>query len=230
MTTVYQAYFIGLLVNPGFEKSITTLKDLIQSGIEYGYPVEMDIFTFSDPLYKIITKNRKICKSAYTCLQRVIERNDFATIFDGCRIEYFKTRLLFHNIHVQVCTLGEDITFYMGSMYMAKGNPLLHTFNEIITRTFEAGLLKKWMNDFMSSPRSDDHPIDDDDTNFSDFATNKLNTNYSTISLIYLQVVFYVLLIGHIISTFVFLVEVLYYRACTTAATSTTLYRAQRNH
>jgi hypothetical protein len=52
MTTVYQAYFIGLLVNPGFEKSITTLNNRIQSGIEYGYPVEMDIFTFSDPLYK----------------------------------------------------------------------------------------------------------------------------------------------------------------------------------
>jgi hypothetical protein len=34
MTTVYQAYVIGLLVNPGFEKRITTLNDLIQSGIE----------------------------------------------------------------------------------------------------------------------------------------------------------------------------------------------------
>jgi hypothetical protein len=113
---------------------------------------------------------------------------------------------------------------------MAKGNPLRHRYNEIITRTFEAGLIEKWLNDFMSSLRLDDHPIDDDDTKYSDFATNVLNTNYSPIALHCLQVVFYVLLIGHIISTFAFLVEVLYYRACTTAATSTTLYRAQRNH
>jgi hypothetical protein len=230
MTTVYQAYFIGLLVNPGFEKSITTLNDLIQSGIEYGYPVEMDILTFSDPLYKSITRNRIICKSAYKCLQRVLERKDFATIFDNCRAEYFRTRLLFHNIHVQVCTLQEDIIFFMASMYMAKGNPLLYKFNEIITRTFEAGLNKKWLNDFMSSPRLDDHPIDDDDINFSDFATNELNTYYSTFSLIHLQVVFYILLIGHIISIFVCLVEVLYYTACITAAASTALYRAQRDH
>ena len=230
MTTVYQAYFIGLLVNPGFEKSITTLNDLLKSGIEYGYPVEMDILTFSDPLYKIITKNRKICKSVYKCLQRVIERKDFATIFDNCRAKYFRTELLFHNIHVQVCTLEEDITFFMGSMYMAKGNPLLHRYNKIITRTFEAGLIEKRLNDFMSSPRLDDHPIDDEDTNFSDFATNELNTDYSTISLMHLQVVFYVLLIGQIINTFVFLVEVLYYRVCITAATSTALYRARRDH
>jgi len=230
MTSVYQAYFIGLLVNPGFEKSITNLNDLIQSGIEYGYPVEIDILTFPDPLYKIITKNRKICNSVYQCLQRVVERKDFATIFDSFREEYFRTRLLFHNIHVQVCTLQEDIIHFMASTYMSKGNPLLHKFNEIITRIFEAGLNKKWHNDFMSSPRLDDHPIDDDDTNFSDFATNELNTDYSTFSLKHLQVVFYVLLIGQIISTFVFLVEVLYYRACITAANNTALYRAQRDH
>jgi hypothetical protein len=89
----------------------------------------MDISKFSNSLYKTITKNRKICNSVYQCLQRVIERKDFATIFDSFRAEYFRSRLLFHNIHVQVCTLQEGITFFMVSLYMAKGNPLLHTFN-----------------------------------------------------------------------------------------------------
>jgi hypothetical protein len=113
---------------------------------------------------------------------------------------------------------------------MAKGNPLLHRFNEIITRMFEGGLFDNCWNDFMSSSRLDDHPIDDDDdTNFSDFATNELNTDSSTFSLIHLQVVFHILLIGQVFSIFIFLVEVLYYRACISAATSTTIYRAQRD-
>ena len=94
---------------------------------------------------------------------------------------------------------------------------------------FEAGLFKKWQNDFLYSPRLDDHPIDDDDTNFSDFTTNELNTDYSSFSLIQLRFVFEALLIGQIISIFVFLVEVLYYRACITAATSSTMYGAQRD-
>jgi hypothetical protein len=110
---------------------------------------------------------------------------------------------------------------------MAKGNPLLHTFNKIITRIFEAGLFEKWQNDFMSSSILDDHPIDDDDINFSDFTTNELNTYFSTVSLIHLQFVFYIHLIGQIINFFVLLVEVLYHRACIVAATSTTLHRAQ---
>jgi hypothetical protein len=101
---------------------------------------------------------------------------------------------------------------------------------------FEGGLFDNCWNDFMSNSRLDDHPIDDDDdddhddTNFSHFATNESNTDYSSFSLIHLQVVFHILLIGQIFSVFVFLLEVLYYRASITAATSTTLYRAQRDH
>ena len=57
--------------------------------------------------------------------------------------------------------------------------------------------------------------------NFSDFATNELNTDYSPFSRIHLRVVFEALLIGQVFNTLVFLVELLYYRACTNASTST---------
>jgi hypothetical protein len=231
MSNLYQGYIVGILVNPEFEKSITTINDLIQSGIEYGYLEVMDTFLFSDPAYNIITKNRKACNSGYKCLQRVVERKDFATIASNFGAEYFRSRLLFHNIHVQFCTLQEDVIIFRISLYMAKGNPLLHRLNEIITRIFEAGLFEKWQDDFISSPRLDDHPIDDDeDTKFSDFTTKELHTDFSPFSIIQLQVVFYTLLLGQIINTLVLLVEVLYYRACIPAATSTELYRAQRDN
>jgi hypothetical protein len=93
---------------------------------------------------------------------------------------------------VPVCTLQEDVIMVKLPMYIARRYPFLHRFNEIIARMFEAGLFEKWENDFMSSSRLDYHPIDDDDTNFSDFATNELNNDYSTFSLIHLQVVFHI--------------------------------------
>jgi hypothetical protein len=68
MPNVYQVFFIVLLVNPGFEESVTILNDLIQSGIDYGYPVEMDPLPFSDPLYIIFKTNRTIYESFYKCL------------------------------------------------------------------------------------------------------------------------------------------------------------------
>jgi hypothetical protein len=217
MTTVYQAYFIGHLVNPGFEKRITTLNELMQCGIQYGYNDHMDVFIFSDPVYEIIRTNRKTCKSRYKCLQRVIERKDFATIFDSFHAEYFRTGLLFHNIYVPLSTLQEVIITFRVPMYMAKGDPLLYRFNQIITGMFEAGLFENWVNNFMSGSRLGVHLIDDDDTNFADFVTKELNPSYTIFSLDQLKVVFYILQIGQIFSTLVFLVEVLYHRACTTA-------------
>jgi hypothetical protein len=156
-----------------------------------------------------IRKNRKTCKTIYKCLQPVIEHKDFATIFDSFHTEYFRTRLLFHDSYVQVCTLEVGIRLFRLSMYMAKEHLLLHTFNEIINRIFKAGLYEKWQNDFLSSWRLDYYTIDEDDTKFSYFATNKLKPNYSPISIFHLQVVFLILLIGHISSTFSFLLEVL---------------------
>jgi hypothetical protein len=192
----------------------------------------MDASIFSDPPYDIISANRKIFKSIYKCLQRVLKRKDFATIFDIFHAEYFRARLLFHNIHVPVCTLQEDVTMFKVSMYTVKGNPLLHRFNEIITRMFEAGFNVKWQNDFLSNSRLDDHPSDDDDddTNFSDFATNELIADYTSFSLIHSQDVPHLLLTGQIFNIFIYLVEVLYYRPCITVAASTKLYSPQRDH
>jgi len=108
----------------------------MHSEIEYGYTREIDALKLSDSIYEIITTNRKTCKSVYKCLQRVIESKDFATILDNFHAEYFRTRLLFHNIHVPFCSLQEDVIMFRLSLYMAEGNPLLHRFNEIITRIF----------------------------------------------------------------------------------------------
>jgi hypothetical protein len=110
---------------------------------------------------------------------------------------------------------------------MAKGNPLLYRFNRIITSIFESGLYEKWKNDFMSSSRLDNNPFDDNDTNFLEFTTIELNTDNPKFSLYQLQGVFYMLLIGQLFSTLVFLIEILYHRACTTAATSTARYSPQ---
>jgi hypothetical protein len=135
--------------------------------------------------------------------------------------------LFFRNIQVPLCTLKEDILIFKVTMYMAKGNPLLHRFNKIITRIFEAGLDRKWMNNFVTSSKLYDNPIDDNDTSFLEFAMSELNTDNTTFSLFQLQAVFYILLIGLLFSTFVFSVEVLYHRACITVTTSTTRYSPQ---
>jgi hypothetical protein len=212
MTTVFQTYFVGFLVNPGFEKSISTLNDIIESGIEYGFMGDMDRIQFSDSIYDIIKKHLKQCPSLFKCLERVIRNKDFATVSDDFHAEYLSTRLLFYDIRTPVCSLPSDIMRYSVSTYMAKGNPLLHRFNEIIRYLLEAGLFGKWKNDFISNTRSAGHPIENDDANFEGITENDFNGDYVSYSLFHLQVIFYILLLGYTFSISVLVGEILYYR------------------
>jgi hypothetical protein len=212
MNTVLQTYFFGFLVNPGFEKGFGTLNDINESGIEYGFVSEMDIFDFSDPVYDIIQKHRKTCSSLFKCLERTIRKKDFATVSDNLRAEYFSTRLLFYNIHAPVCSLPDDIMRYSASTYMAKGNPLLYRFNKIIRHLYEAGLFEKWKKDFISDTRLVGLTLYDDDSNFEGIAENDFSSDYSPYSLLHLQFIFCMLLIGHTFSIAVLVGEMLYYR------------------
>lgn len=229
MTTVYQTFFVGLLVNPGFEKSITTLNELIESKIEYGFTSYLTKAQFSEPIYDTIKKNRKVCGSMFKCLERIIRQNDFATVSNTFHAEYFKARLLFHNIHIPLCTLQDDIVRYSVSTYMAKGNPLLKVFNKMIRYLFEAGLFQKWRNDFMTDVRLGGQPIESDDSDLEGINDNYLNNDYSSYSLSHLQVVFYMLLCGYGFSILTFLGELLYYRTWVIKIPATVRYRPQGN-
>jgi hypothetical protein len=126
------------------------------------------------------------------------------------------------NIPVPVCTLQDDIMIFSVAVYMAKGNPLRHRFNKIITGIFEAGLYEKWQKHFMSNSRLVDHSFDD--INFSKFVTSEFNVDYKPFSVRQLQVLFYTLLVTQMFTFLVLVVEVLYYKACVSAATSTAMY------
>jgi hypothetical protein len=224
VSTVYQAFFVGFLVNPRFERSIATLSELIESKIECGMAGALIPGRFSDPMYDTVTKNLKICTSRFKCLERVLRHDDFATISDTFHAEYFKLRLLFLNTHVPLCTLREDLTQYMISTYMAKGNPLLKTFNKMIRYFLEAGLFEKWYSDFMSDIRLGGQPIEGDDANLEGIDDKYLNNGYSPYSMCHLQVVFYSLLFGHAFSVLVLLGELLYYRTWAIKASATAGY------
>jgi hypothetical protein len=212
VSTVFQALFVEFLVNPRFEKRITTLSELIESKIQYGIKGNLRMKQFSDPIYETIYKNRTVCKSMLKCMERVIRNNDFATVTDTFHAEYFKIRLLSQNIHIPFCTLREDITRYSISTYMAKGTSLLKTFNRMIRYLFEAGLFQKWYSDFMNDIRLGGQSMEGDDASLEGIDENYLSVGYSSYSLSRLQVVFYTLLLGDCFSTLAFLGELLYSR------------------
>jgi hypothetical protein len=108
----------------------------------------------------------------------------------------------------QLCTLHEDVYSVDYTMYFRKGSPLLGSFNNIIRRIMESGLILKSTNDFKASFK------------YVNWFTNlKLSSQisendhgYTVFSLYHLKVGFWVTVMGYVMSCIIFVVELLYFK------------------
>jgi hypothetical protein len=203
LCTVFQAFFTTFLVNPGFGKKINTEKELLDSGIPYGYAEN----------YTTIMRNTdsKIgkgkCGNLYACLGNVIKYGNYVTVSDEFHVDYYRTNLSWRDSHLPVCTMEEDVLKINVAMYLKQGHPLLERINKLTRVMMEAGMMVKWRNEFMFTQR-----IQSLSYYRRDFASEKddLDSNYVAFALFHLQSALFVLLLGYILSVSTLAVELIY--------------------
>ena len=116
LCTVFQAFFTTFLVNPSFERKINTEYELLDSGNRYGYTND----------YGSVIKNRTIrkggsnCVNHNACLEKVIKYGNFVTVSDPFHVDYYRTNPSWHDSHLPVCTMEEDILKVSIVMYLKK--------------------------------------------------------------------------------------------------------------
>jgi hypothetical protein len=192
-------------VNPGFEKKINTEDELLDSGIRYGYT----------DYYRSVIKNRTItnggsnCENHNACLENVIKYGNFVTVSDQFHVDYYRTNLSWHDSHLPVCTMEEDILSVSIVMYLTKGHPLLERIKTLTRGMVEAGMIVKWKNEFMYMTRIQSIAYYD-----RDFATGNddLESKYVDFKVFHLQSALFLLLIGYFISVSTVAVELIYYK------------------
>lgn len=206
INTVFQAFFITFLVEPGYRKQIRTFDELIQSGLMYGYFEATEIF-LNISMYHERTKIRSprfYCSEHNECLERLIRHGDITMVSFPIVADYNALKIIpTYKKKNQVCFLDEDVYKMLLAMYMQTGNPLLHRVNTIIRRTIEAGLLDnywsmmKWRG-HVNNVANSTHDVDltDDD-------------QYFALRLSHLNIAFIVLSVGHILSSVIFIAEFL---------------------
>jgi hypothetical protein len=202
---IFQALFTTYLVNPRMERKIDTTDDLIASGIEYGYSEE-----YNNAIHdRYFRANQRQCADVYTCLDNVIKYGNFATVSTAFHADYYRTRLSWHDRHLPVCKMKEDISRHNAVMYLTKGHPLLRRINKVIRTMVESGMIVKWTNDFLYMSRIQSRSIHED--GYREEA-NDWESEYVVFGLFHLRTAFCVLVMGHILSTFVVLLELIYYK------------------
>ncbi|KAJ9598746.1 hypothetical protein L9F63_026721 [Diploptera punctata] len=194
ISTVFQAYFTTYLVEPGYGARIKTLEDVMAAGLKLGsYPVMESLQNVID-LPKLSEFQEDVYVDMSECVSSVMfNRKAFTPA-----ISYFPSYLAlasgFHDQSKVVCFLDESILTLPMSAGVPMGYPILHILNVHIRRCVEAGLLENYWSEIK-------HKI-----NLKVKQTDE-ESEYVVFSLTHLTPVFMLLVFGYVISTILFLCE-----------------------
>jgi hypothetical protein len=188
---------MSFLVDPGYENQLTSLDDILDSGIEFGYVEFYNmIFSLSSDLrHKEIYERAKLFSKTEECIDRIRETGNFAA-FAPIWFAQFYTNMT--NDHGSVCLLNEDdyILFFI-TTYTQKGSFFLESLNKYITLSLESGMIARTTRESVFVPK----PIRDN---------MDVSDGYFVFTLSHLRIAFYILFFGQGVSFIMFLCEVFY--------------------
>jgi hypothetical protein len=205
VNTVFQAYVTSYIVQPGFQKQIGSVEDLISSGIEYGFYPGMSLLLpdSSDWRFKEVLSHRIPCYGE-TCMHRAIEKKDFAILLDTAYAEYRKTYAAC-NTSISLCSFKQECMARLSVLHLEKGSFLKENINLLIDIALEAGLYDFWWKNILDTLR----------IKSAVGVRITLIDDYMAILLIHLQGAFYLLQMGYCLSFLTFIGELLHHKLCT---------------
>jgi hypothetical protein len=206
---VFQAYLTTFLVDPGFEKSITSTDEIFTSGIKYGFAPIMFDRNFddkTDPKSTQILKNRIDCNNLVSCILWTAKFRNISYLCTSSFVEYLYRSSEYSDElkGYKFCPL-KDTTVLVTDLLMTvqKGSPFLDRVNEIIGRLVESGIAV-YLNKF--SP--EDKTIKGIKPNMS----KSLLDEYSALNMNNMQPAFYLLLFGYSLGLISLVLEILSFK------------------
>jgi hypothetical protein len=204
---VFQTFLTSFLIEPGLQHQMNSIGEILASKVKYGYNQGFDIVVrdSADTLSKTILQNRVECSEGNEppCLDWVAHHDNFSLLCSKTLLDYLLTReYLDKHGKPLICQAG-GLFFPLNYVtYMARGNPLLNRFDDMITRVIESGVAGKWIESALYLQRV-----------HAGIAGRKtLTGEYSNLSLEHAQGIFAILLPGLAFSVLVFFVELSYYK------------------
>jgi len=148
MTTVFQAFFTNFLAQQDTGNRITSVEEILKSGLEYGYTSTFEKYVrdIQDSSHTKIQNHPSICSIYTSCVERVITI-DFATTSSACLVDYIPTTKMSSGL-IFPYVLSHNVAVCRVSMCLSKGSPLLNPINQIKRRLTESGLADGFFRDY----------------------------------------------------------------------------------
>ena len=202
MSTVFQAFFTSYLVEPGYGKKYETFDDLLNSRVSYGYNGAMEMLFVStgyEEHFRFPRSRSQDCNNIEECTRRIANNDQLCTLSFPRISQYLASELDVPDASNSFCTLEVNV-FTTGFIFVVhNGSPFLNRLNVLTRRSMEGGLLGRyWTNLLWVKNLRDKMRVGDGE-----------GDNYFVFSLSHLRPAFFVLGFGYLLSSIVFLAEVL---------------------
>jgi hypothetical protein len=146
LNSVYQTFLTTFLVDPGLSHELSTVEELLQSGIELGIPTTVD--TVLPELTSSRYFRHAFCTDMSMCFHRLAYEGNLAVLSSRYNTEYDEGhKYIDSNGKPRLCHLKQTFSLQFVTMTVQKGSVLLEKFNRIVSQVAEAGLMNLWWKD-----------------------------------------------------------------------------------
>ena len=210
ISTVFQAFFVSYLVEPMYEKKIETYDALLNSDIFYGYQSTITYIqdAIEYPAFVKFAENKDLkedCTDIRKCIHRIVTKRDISSLTVTILPTYYAKKMGVVEVEKLICSFDEVVMSSGLIMLLKKGNPLLDRFNILMRRYLEGGLMERTWTELqhraalMGGGRF----------------TEAVGVEFFAFSVSHLMPAFVLLLVGTVLSSAVFVGELIVKCVCT---------------
>jgi hypothetical protein len=203
---VFQAYLTTFLIEPGYEKPIRTIEEMIKSGKMFGFARYLDTFLLisTDPFYSAIVKDAVQCPDQPMCFIWAAVYHYISTVIKDLDVETYRAmgNWTDQNNRRLLCEMEGGYFRTINFAIMVQKGFLFYEFiDDILSHIAEGGIFmhikKRGFDKFKIQSKL--HVPTFDDT-------------YYTINVRHLQTAFYLLMLGYVSAVVYFVTEIMWHR------------------
>jgi hypothetical protein len=210
-------------VEPNYQNQIETLEELLDSDVVYGYQPNIN-YAQNTRSYTEFMKfaEHKVLKEKFSdswkCVERMITKRDIAFVISPFFVNYVAREMGTVDVGKLICSLDQVALSASLTVLFKKGNPLLDTFNILLRRYLEAGFQERLWTELQ-------HRVS---LRGAERFTEAAGDMFFAFSISYLMPAFVVLLVGTVLSSAVFFVEVIVNCLCKHRGKNCSRFRRMR--
>lgn len=199
ISSVFQTFFTSYLVDPGLQQQISSIGELLDSGMQFGFRSDLKHYYEGSDIRRNqeLLKRSGGCSGTAECVRRIIRTRNYATVAESW---YVKKILSASQNGEYVCPMNDFEIFPIYLVVcLSKGHMFLGALNKITFSLVEAGII---LQESKQQRVYNDIEIKKEDNDEA----------YFVFAIVHLRMVFYLLLLGYFLSFIAFLAEILCHR------------------